>query len=321
MSVLLATILLAAQTPLQADSLALRDLATADAAARGDYMKIVRTQSKALARIKAMLDRDEIKSPNDFLVAANLISNAPGYESRMLDHEFTMSALMLGSKEAGKRVRLSWDRLQYDGGHPTRLGAMFGRSDKDGKRPPLNPDPQGPPPIVAAVLGGTAPAPKADDPELKALMDADQKDRQNLKTAADWDRMSANDVPRRARVLAILGEGKASSGADLYNAALVLQHGEGYRDYMLAHELCLGAIARGYGDAAWLVSRTYDRMLESGGHAQRFATQKRGDASGTFYIMSLDLPGPSDAMRGLFKSPTRAEAKKDHDEWLASLDK
>lgn len=320
MSALVAAALLTLQTPVVADHPRLRILAAAEQAARSDYLTLLRTEVRALREVKAMMDADELKTANDFYAAGGLLFNVPAYEGRLLVHEFTMTALFLGSKEAGKRARLSWDMLQRGGGHPTRFGAMFGRPSKDGKRSILDPDPDGPPPIIGQVLDGTAPAPGTDSAELKALMEADQKDRQNLQTEADWDRMALNDGPRRARVLTILKDGKASTGADLYNAALVLQHGEGYRDFMLAHELCLGAIARGYGEAAWLVSRTYDRMLENGGHAQRYATQKMGGKDGkVFYIVNVDLPGPSDTMRSLLKSPSRAEAKKGYDDWLASV--
>lgn len=321
MTSLLLSALLTIQTSVAVDNPKLAPLVAAEKAADSDYLTRVRTGVRAMRALQAMMDADELRTANDFYAAGGIVFNVPGYEGRMLVHEFTMTALLLGSKEAGARAKLSWDRLQYDGGHPTRFGAMSGRPDKDGKRSVLYPDPQGPPPIIGQVLGGTAPAPEVDNAELKTLMETDQKDRQNLQTEADWDRMAANDGPRRARVLAILKEGKASSGADLYNAALVLQHGEGYRDFMLAHELCLGAIARGYTEAAWLVSRTYDRMLGSGGHAQRYATQQMGDRSGkAFFIMNADLPGPSDTMRRLLRSPSRAEAKKGYDEWLRSID-
>ncbi len=325
MPALLALAVLTTQTPtqppFQTENPKLRALAAVNEAARGDYMKLLRSEVKALREVKAMMDADELKTANDFYAAGGLVFNVPSYEGRLLVHEFTMTALFLGSKEALQRVKLSWDRLQYDSGRPTRFGAMFGRPDKEGKRPVLFPDPEGPPPILVQIFDGTAPAPGENNAELQTLMDAAQKDRQNVKTPADWDRMSANDGPRRARVLAILKEGKATTGADLYNAALVLQHGEGYRDFMLAHELCLAAVARGYKDADWLVSRTYDRMLERGGHAQRFATQQRGGAGGTeFFIMAVDLPGPSDTMRKLFRSPSREAAKKGYDAWLKSID-
>lgn len=311
----------AAGTPvLEADNPKLRALAEANEAARADYMTLLRTEVKALREVKAMMDRDELKSANDFYAASGLIFNVPSYEGRLLVHEFTMTALFLGSKEASKRVQLSWDRLQYDAGHPTRFGSMS-RPDAAGNRAVLYPDPQGPPPIIGQILNGTAPAPGEENAELKALMESDQKDRQNVKTPEDWERMSKNDPPRRARVMEILKEGTATTGADLYNAALVLQHGEGYRDFMLAHELCLGAIARGYKDAAWLVSRTYDRMLDNGGRAQRFATQQSGGRDGkTFYIMEADLPGPSDTMRKHFNAPSRAKTKEGYDLWLKSVD-
>ncbi|RYG27118.1 hypothetical protein EON82_00510 [bacterium] len=303
------------------DSPKIKALVAAEKAAGNDYMAIVRSDVRAARELKAMMDVDELKAGPDFLAASGLVMNLPGYEGRLLSHEWAMTALFLGVPEAGKRVMLTWDRLQFDGGRYTRFGQIKGMPDKQGVRPVLNPDPSGPPPIVGQILEGTAPAAGANNAELKSLMESDQKDRENVKTPEDWDRMSANDVPRRARVLALLNDGKATSGADLYNAALVLQHGNGYRDYMLAHELTLAAIAREYKEAAWLVSRTYDRMLQNGGHAQRYGTQKTGGRDGnTFFVMDADLPGPSDTMRKLFRAASRAETKKGLEEWLKSVD-
>ena len=272
-----------------------------------DYAALVRENVRAKRTLEGLMDADELTTANDFFTASGLVSNAPGYESRLLAHEWAMSALALGHPDAVKRVQRTWDYLQLDGGHPQRFGSIT-RRDAKGVSVPRETDP---------TLASLTPASGTDNAELKALMDADQADR---KDGADWDEVPARDAVRRARVLAILKEGKATTGPDEYNAALVLQHGDGYGDFELAHELCLGAIARGYKRAAWLVSRTYDRMLQNGGHAQRFGTQSQQAAgSDVAYVVEADYPGPSDTVRKLFNAPTRADTRKALDAWLKTI--
>jgi hypothetical protein len=87
--------------------------------------------------------------------------------------------------------------------------------------------------------------------------------------------MKVNDPVRRQRVLRLISDNALVTGRDFHNAALVLQHGTGFEDFRLAHELSMAAVALGDSAAAWLVSRTYDRMLLTLGHRQRFATQMR----------------------------------------------
>ncbi len=269
-----------------------------------DHLALVRENVRAERVLKTMMDADELRTANDFLVASGLIDNAPGYEAKLLEHEWAVSALVLGHPDAPKRARLTWDSLQLASGRPQRFGT-FTRRNAEGQSAPRATDP---------TLADMAPATGADDPELKALKDADQADR----TGAEG--MEERDAVRRARVLAILKAGRATTGADAYHAALVFQHGDGYGDFMLAHELCLSALARGYGEAAWLVSRTYDRMLEHGGRAQRFATQMRQNrVDSPAFIIEGDYPGPSDATRKLLKAITRAETRAKLDAWRRSV--
>jgi len=113
-----------------------------------------------------------------------------------------------------------------------------------------------------------------DNPELKALCDADQSDRKPADGAIDWTVVSPRDIARIARVKTLYREGSLRTGSDYFRAALVLHHGATPEDYLLAHELAIVALKKNAPDmAVWLVAATEDRFLQSIGRAQRFGTQ------------------------------------------------
>lgn len=114
-----------------------------------------------------------------------------------------------------------------------------------------------------------------DNPELKAICDADQSDRKPADGGPiDWAVVSPRDVARIARVKTLYQEGKLNTGSDYFHAALVLHHGATPEDYLLAHELAVVALKKNAPDlASWLVAATEDRFLQSIGRAQRFGTQ------------------------------------------------
>ena len=84
---------------------------------------------------------------------------------------------------------------------------------------------------------------------------------------------------RSQEVRAMLAAGDLVSAGDLYKAAFVLQHGETADDYLLAHVLSTDSLAKGNGDARWLVAATLDRYLQLAGRAQIFGTQYPLDPS------------------------------------------
>ena len=84
---------------------------------------------------------------------------------------------------------------------------------------------------------------------------------------------------RSKEVRAMLASGNLVSAEDLYKAAFVLQHGETADDYLLAHVLSTDSLAKGNGDAKWLVAATLDRYLQLAGRAQIFGTQYPLDPS------------------------------------------
>jgi hypothetical protein len=146
-----------------------------------------------------------------------------------------------------------------------------------------------------------------DNAELLELFTADQADRSG--DEIDWEAVSARDAARQARVKAMLAADVPRTGADFFHAAMVLQHSSKADDYLLAHELCVIAIGKGFDRARWLAAATEDRFLMSIGRPQRFATQYRSDGPGTPVKLYQVDPEVSDAMRRHFDAPSLKEAQ------------
>lgn len=133
--------------------------------------------------------------------------------------------------------------------------------------------------VLVLAAPAAAQSARAVSAELKALHDADQADREALGTTETWAEVAAADSVRLARVEAILGAGLAATGADLYHAALVFQHGDTAYDVWRAYDLSRRAVEdHGYEPARWLVPRGYDRWLRRVGRPQVYGTQFLGVA-------------------------------------------
>jgi hypothetical protein len=158
-----------------------------------------------------------------------------------------------------------------------------------------------------------------DNAEVARLRDEDQADRKPGKgKSIDWRLAGARDTARLARIKEIYLAGELKSGADFQRAALVLQHGTAPEDFLLAHELCIVAIAKGERDALWLCAASEDRFLMNIGRPQRFGTQYRSTESGGPMLLYPIGDGTSDALRAEFHCPSRAEALK-REELINSL--
>jgi hypothetical protein len=106
--------------------------------------------------------------------------------------------------------------------------------------------------------------------ELKALADADQKDREgNVMTAGAGER----DLARIKRVGEIFGEGCLQTGPDYNAAALVFQHGHAPDHFLQTYIWASRAVALGDESARWLISRGIDRYLQNTGRKQLYASQ------------------------------------------------
>jgi hypothetical protein len=161
---------------------------------------------------------------------------------------------------------------------------------------------------LLAARGADKPGLARDSDELKRLYEEDQGDRRSEK-AIDWTVVGARDKKREARIKELYNSGGLNTGADYFHAAMVLQHGGKPEEYLLAHELCVAAIAKGEGRAKWLAAAAEDRFLCSIGRPQRFATQFKADGlDKPFHLQTLEA-GVTDELRRALDVPSLAEAR------------
>jgi hypothetical protein len=260
---------------------------------------------RSRARVQAMIERDELRTAGDFYVASRLATDAVGfYETRRVAHELALVALVLGHPDALSRVALTWDGLNLSVGRGQRIGSY----KRDGV--PTDMDAVPAPEVVRALFSDPASARRRaagrpNDAELQGMRDEDQADRTDPIDMAKLERMRVNDPVRRDRVLRMNAVGAPTTGRVFHNAATVLQHGRGPDDFRLAHELTIAAVALGDTSAAWLLSRSYDRLLLRMGHRQRLNTQYGGPQG---LPMPLDTTAVNDRIRLALGSRRLADA-------------
>lgn len=89
--------------------------------------------------------------------------------------------------------------------------------------------------FVSRIEANAARYERENNAELGALYEADQgarRDTPDMHTTSEeerrafWERVTAEDAERRARVAEIVAAGEAKSGADYFAAAMVYQHGD-----------------------------------------------------------------------------------------------
>jgi hypothetical protein len=264
-----------------------------------DYAAYSSAIEKARQAVYRMIDADQIKTADDFYLASQLADDPTGfYESRRVQHELALAGMVLGHPNAVKRVSMTWDGLNWSLGRGQRIGTF----KRDGVVNNMDPVPM--PAVLKPVFTDTdaakarAASAKTND-ELENIRQADQKDREGQPNVEMVQRINKNDPARRARVLEMIASGMLTTGRDLHNASVVLQHGHDFEDFRLAHELAIGAVALGDREAVWLISRTYDRMLLTLGHRQRLNTQSRGE---TGQLMPWDPTSVNERIRKLLGS-------------------
>lgn len=150
---------------------------------------------------------------------------------------------------------------------------------------------------------------EASNPELKRLLDEDQKDRERLVEANLLEKLAVElrDMERRSRAARLLEEGKVRTGEDHYHAAFLFQHGTSRTDYERAFRLALRAAELGHADARWLSAAAEDRWLVSQGMRQKYGTQATIWPDGRVKLMPVD-PSVTDAERRAKDCPPLAEA-------------
>ena len=174
---------------------------------------------------------------------------------------------------------------------------------------PTQPPPLPPvePPVVA-----THPDTKTNNAELKALVDADQADRQHPPMdPKGFHEVMERDHQRLARVKDLVKSGAPQTAEDFYAAALVLQHSEALDDYALARTLALESAKRGRAKSLVLAAEAWDCWLMKAGYPQHFGTQYRpkADDKTTFELVPID-PATTDADRAKWGIAPLAEIPK-----------
>ncbi|WP_277556180.1 hypothetical protein [Halobaculum limi] len=139
--------------------------------------------------------------------------------------------------------------------------------------------------LLVATVGGSvlavavaAPAvPPADWPADRQLSYLERSDQRDRETGAMVDR--SRDYRRAERVLSLIAAERVEGPDELFDAAVVLQHGTCPAHFELAYRLAVAANDSAEVDASEWVRLTYDRWQVSLGEPQRYGTQ-----SGTFPV-------------------------------------
>jgi len=270
-----------------------------------DFARYAALTEQYRARIGELIANDALRTAADFLTASMLATDPSGFfESRRVEHELALVALVLGHPDALRRVALAWDGLNMSMGRGQRLGSYV----RNGVANVMDPVPA--PAVIRDLFKDPAAARRraagaTNDAELQRMRDEDQSDREGRLDMARLARMRTDDSIHVARTLRLLADGVPATGHDMQNAATVLQHGGTPDNYRLAHELTIAALALGDTSAVWLLARSYDRMLLSMGHRQRLNTQY-GGADGK--PRPLDTTAVNDRIRLALGSRRLADA-------------
>ena len=259
-----------------------------------------------------LIESNTLKTADEFFRVSKLVSQADvRFRAERVHYELLLAAAALGHAEAERGLAFAWDSLLGSLGRPLR-------NDFTGlvQKQPESFELVAAPDCVQAVLRDPEKARVAAkaaqrNPELKTIVDADQADRRNWNNLTP-DEMKATgerDQARNSRTREIIKAGELHTASDFTAAALVMQHSAGFSGFQTAHELAVCSMLLGdRGTGRWLIAASYDRMLGSIGHDQRFGTQYRG-MGGVTTIVRVDVAGICDAERKALGCPTLKEAE------------
>lgn len=271
------------------------------------------TKEGILARVKfnqdviTLVGSNRLVKAEEFRRAGNLIQDvAFNFDLARVRYELCLAAAAQGDEPSRQEIAFRWDWLQASLGRPMRIGKI---KVPDVNRPNSQFSSSQAPVAVSKVMLDPNTArqrAKGQSPnaELRKIVEEDQKARENFAnlTSDDFLKLAEQDQKRWDRVMEIVSAGELSTPEDYSAAALVLQHGHNYASYSLAHELAVCAVLLG-GDDPWLCAATYDRMLGSCGHRQRFATQYGAEG-----LRRVDAEGICDNERKALGAPTLKQA-------------
>ncbi|GGB94196.1 hypothetical protein [Pseudoduganella buxea] len=172
--------------------------------------------------------------------------------------------------------------------------------------------------LVACVAQCAMAAETNTSAELANLFKEDQADRKAQEI--DWSVVGARDAERERRVKALIAADALKSGMDYLHAAMILQHAHAPEDHLLAHELCVIAIAKGEHRAKWLAAASLDRFLTGIDRPQRFGTQYQSKGRTDPPVLLPVDPAVTDALRREMSVPTLAEAKRQETEYAKEFE-
>jgi hypothetical protein len=98
---------------------------------------------------------------------------------------------------------------------------------------------------VSSQTPSASPA-RGDNEEVRRLREEDQGDR--APAVIDWSIVTPRDRARLKRVRELFAADGLHTANDYLRSALILQHGEGPDDFLLAHDFCVAAMVLGRND-------------------------------------------------------------------------
>jgi hypothetical protein len=227
-----------------------------------------------LADVTALAGSNTLTTAEDFHRVAKLaVVDNNEYRMARIRYELLLAAVAKNRVEAEADLLPAWNNLLRVLGRPMRTDYREYVARNPGMFT-LDPAPA----CIKAVwenpaAARTAAATLQNSAEVKALVDGDQTARQDGSFRTEAGRKADRD--RNARMREIIAAGELHTAGDFFNAALVMQHSAGFSGYQLAHELAVCSLLLGdRGSGRWLSTASYDRMLRSVGHDQRFGTQQ-----------------------------------------------
>jgi hypothetical protein len=241
-------------------------------------------------------------------IAAGSQADKGAFRTIQVRYERLLARAARGEPEAENELADAWDALLRSLGRPahipTETPPAYGSDSSD--------------PVAAIQVIWRDPSgarlragPAGDNPKMLQITDADQSAREGLEKLGPIQLlvrlflMWPGDYLRAHQAQRIAASGGLVTARDFANASLVMQHSTSFSGYELAHELAVCSLLLGdHGNGRRLVAYTYDRMLGSVGHLQRFATQY--DSTG---LLPTDVDGIDDDERLALGCPTLAQAK------------
>lgn len=132
--------------------------------------------------------------------------------------------------------------------------------------------------------------PETDNLKLLELFQEDQADRERVyDTPESLEQLRERDRQRCKRVYVMMELDEIRTKNDLYNAAVILQHGQEPADFLTAHRLAAIAAMLGHRTSRWLMAASMDRFLMSAGHGQIYGTQFEFNQEDRRYQLKLPV--------------------------------